>query len=234
MAFRVISPLNNLVIDASDPMAASKFLVKQHFINQANGLSRFIIADNANNRYGGHVEFTNNGRKAKIHVFPTNAMHINNLGYPLGINSLGMPVGMNGVAVGMPGVMPAVGMPGVMPIGVGMPGVMPIGVGLGMAGVVTPEGQLLDVKQNVPAKGPTFMGPARILSPVSPGGPGALRAVPGLIYSSDLYGTRAVLKPVLVVNHSEPATANESTNTPTTQPQPAQPVAGVTTQTTVV
>ena len=82
MSFSVISPFS-MIIDASDPMSAAKWLVNQKIMRDQSSLNRFIIQDRSNNKYGGQVTFYDKGgrHKAKINLFPTTANDINSLYY---------------------------------------------------------------------------------------------------------------------------------------------------------
>ncbi len=102
MSFRVISPFS-MVVNASNPYEAGKYLARQQIMLKNADMHRFIIQDMMNNnRYGGQITFYNNGQrqKAKINVFPTSAYNVNSVIFPT-VSVMGRT--LNGTSVGIYG-----------------------------------------------------------------------------------------------------------------------------------
>jgi hypothetical protein len=168
MSFSVISPFS-MIIDASDPMSAAKWLVNQKIMRDQSSLNRFIIQDRSNNKYGGHVSFYDkDGRhKAKINLFPTTANDVNSLYYSptlaapmmaapmMGTPMMGTPMmgtPMMGTTMGTPMMTTTMGTPMMAaPMMAGRPIYGMDNNGVAVAGMVGPGGLFMPLKQVTPA-----------------------------------------------------------------------------------
>ncbi len=179
MSFSVISPFS-MIIDASDPMSAAKWLVNQKIMRDQASLNRFIIQDRSNNRYGGQVTFYNKGgsHKAKISLFPTTANDINSLYRSPSIVPMMAPMIAAPMMAPMVGA-PMIGAPMVAAPMLGRPIYGMDNNGVAVAGMVGPGGLFVPLKSATPAAAaPAAAAPAAAPAAAAPAAAAPAAAAP--------------------------------------------------------